>query len=207
VVSKSSLLVVEVDSSEPSVASSIAELIEEGMGSWQTHYAMACFKQGYCRGLVVLSDAPLGASLFYSLSLEPRYKMGVIYYVVVKREHRGRGIGLILVSSAEHVLEAEGSDIVVATTRADNYRSRRLFSSLGYEEVPLHSIEENYGGLFTKLTCSYEDDVALVKSIRISFAKLIEAFSYRHNKDRIERLWYSLCYRPWRELRSRKNRA
>ncbi|MEM1623382.1 MAG: GNAT family N-acetyltransferase [Sulfolobales archaeon] len=204
--SESTLRVVEVDSLDHLAALSIAKLIEEEMGGWQSHYAMACFKQGYCRGLVVLSDALLGASLFYSLDLEPRYRMGVIYYVVVKREYRGRGIGLVLVSSAEYLLETEGSDIVVATTRADNYRSRRLFGSLGYEEVPLHSIEESYGDLFTKLTCSYEDDVALVKSIRVSFAELIKAFRFRHNKDRIERLWYSLCYRPWRELRSYKKR-
>lgn len=199
--SKRELLVVEVDSSERGAAASISKLVEEGMGAWQSHYAMACFNQGYCRGLIALSGVPLGVSLFYSISLEPGYSVGVIYYIVVKREYRGQGIGRVLVLSTEHLLEGEGSQVIVATTRADNHPSRKLFSSLGYDEVPLYSIEDKYGELFTKLTCSYEDDVAFVKSAGIELSDLMSAFNTRANTEKIERLWYSLCYRPWRQTR------
>lgn len=201
--SKSELLVAEVDSSERNAGASISELVEEGMGAWQAHYAMACFNQGYCRGLVALSGVPLGVSLFYSTRLEPGYSVGVIYYIVVRREYRGQGIGRVLVLSTEHLLESEGSKVIVATTRADNYSSRRLFSSLGYNEIPLRSIEDKCGELFTKLTCSYEDDVAFVKSAGMDLSDLISTFNTKVNIEKIERLWYSICYRPWRQTKRR----
>lgn len=199
--SEGELTVVEVDPSVRDAAARLSELVEEAMGPWQAHYAVSCFSQGYCRGLMAMSEVPLGVSLFYSVDLEPGYSVGVIYYIVVKREFRGQGIGRVLVLSAEHILESEGARVIVATARADNLPSRRMFRSLGYDEIPLDSIEGRCGELFTKLTCSYEDDVAFVKSAGIDLSGLISTFGSRVNAEKIERLWYSLCYRPWRQMR------
>ncbi len=198
--SQETLLVVEPDSR---TASELVSLVEEGMGAWQARYAVECLNQGVCRGLVAYSRIPLGAVLFYSVGLDPSYVLGVIYYVVVGEGYRRRGVGRVLVASAEHVLEEEGADVVLATTRVENLGSRRLFYSMGYREVPLHSIEEECGDLLTKLTCSYEDDLALVKEIGAGFEDVLAALGAKPNARRVERLWYSLCYRPWRSIRLR----
>lgn len=196
-----SLLVVEIPSSNRTYSSRVRRLVEEGMGSLQAHYAMACFNQGLCRSLLAVVDGPVGVSLFYSIKLEPEHTLGVIYYVVVKREFRGESIGRVLVLSTEHVLEDDGVDAVVATTRADNQHSRRLFGSLGYTEIPLQSIEEKYGEMFTKLTCSYEDDVVLAKRFKADVSDLIAVLGIKSNEEKIEELWRTLCYVPWKQAR------
>ncbi|MCS7099458.1 MAG: GNAT family N-acetyltransferase [Sulfolobales archaeon] len=199
-----SLLVVEVDSSDRDLVRRVVELVKKGMGVWQAHYAAACLNQRVCRGLAAILEKLVGALLFYSTRLEPGHSLGVIYYVVVEEEYRGMGIGKVLVSSAEYVLESEGVDLVVATARSENSRSKRLFSSLGYVEVPLHTIEEEYGELLTKLTCSYEDDVVFYKNLRAKFEEFVSVLDLESNTEKIEKLWYALCYKPWRELKNRR---
>ncbi len=192
------LLVVEPDRG---AAPEVADLVGKSMGPWQARYAAECLAQGICRAFVAYSRAPLGASLFYSLSLEPGHVLGVIYYVVVRRDYRRRGLGRVLVASAEHALEDEGADVVLATARAGNLASRRLFSSMGYREVSLQSLEERWGELLTMVTCGYDDDLALVKEIGARLEDVLAALGVESNARKVERLWYSLCYRPWRSMR------
>jgi ribosomal protein S18 acetylase RimI-like enzyme len=181
----------------------IRRIVEGGMGAWQAYYATTCVEQGYCRALVAFEyGRPAGVSLFYRLELQPRVSVGVVYYVVVGGEFRRRGIGRALVASAEHLLEEEGVDAVVATTRFDNVGSRKLFGSLGYLEIPLEVVESMFGEAVTKLTCSYEDDLLLFKGLTVDLEGLMEALSTPQNLRQVERLWYGLCYRPW--LRSRR---
>lgn len=195
-----SLVVAEVVGGEE--LGTIRRIVEQGMGGWQAYYATACLEQGYCRALLALEDGkPAGVALFYRLDLPPRSSVGVLYYVVVEEGFRRRGVGRALVASAEHLLEEEGVDAIIATTRFDNLGSRRLFGSLGYVELPIEVVEERCGDVVTKLTCSYEDDLLLFKGLTVDLEELLEVLSTPQGSRRVERLWYSLCYRPWLRLR------
>ncbi|MCX8185123.1 MAG: GNAT family N-acetyltransferase [Sulfolobales archaeon] len=203
--SEDSLSVVEVDSSDYGLVKKVVELVEKTMGMWQAHYASTCFNQKICRSLAIASEKLLGVVLFYTAQLELDRSLGVIYYVVVREEYRGRGFGKVLVSSAEYLLEDAGVDLVVATARSENTPSRNLFNSLGYSEISLHAIEEIYGELLTKLTCGYEDDLVFFKNMRASLTEVLSVLSLESNLKKIEELWYTLCYRPWREMRSSRH--
>jgi GNAT superfamily N-acetyltransferase len=195
-----SLVIAEVTGSEE--LGIVRRIVESSMGSWQAYYATTCVEQGYCRALVAFEyGRPAGVSLFYKLELQPRVSVGVVYYVVVEEGFRRRGIGKALVASVEHLLEEEWVDAIVATTRFDNIGSRKLFGSFGYVEVPLEVVEDRCGEVVTKLTCSYEDDLLLFKGLTVNLEGLVEALGTPQNLRQVERLWYSLCYRPWLRLR------
>lgn len=195
-----SLAVVEVLGSGE--LGTIRRVIEQGMGAWQAYYATTCVELGYCRVLLALENSELaGVALFYRLDILPRLSVGVIYYVVVEERFRRRGVGRVLVASVEHILEEEGVDAIIATTRFDNVGSRRLFGSLGYVELPIEVIEERCGDVAIKLTCSYEDDLILFKGLTVDLEELVEILSTPQSFRQVERLWYSLCYRPWLRLR------
>jgi len=195
-----SLVVTEAVSSEE--LGTIRSIVECSMGSWQAYYATTCVEQGYCRAILAFENGePAGVALFYKLDLQPRASVGVIYYVVVEERFRRRGIGRVLVASVEHLLEEERVDAIIATTRFDNAGSRKLFGDLGYVELPLEVVEDRCGEVITRLTCSYEDDLLLFKGLTVDLEELVEILSIPQNSRQVERLWYSLCYRPWLRLR------
>ncbi len=195
-----SLVVTEAVGSEE--LGTIESIVERSMGPWQAYYAATCVEQGYCRAILAFEDGePAGVALFYKLDLQPRASIGIIYYVVVVEGFRRRGIGRVLAASAEYLLEEERVDAIVATTRFDNVGSRKLFGDLGYVELPLGIVEDRCGEVITRLTCSYEDDLLLFKGLTIDLEELVEILSNPQNSRQVERLWYSLCYRPWLRLR------
>ncbi|WP_460126262.1 N-acetyltransferase family protein [Stetteria hydrogenophila] len=123
--------------------------------------------------------------------------LGVIYYVAVLEGWRGRGLGRVLVASAEEALEWEGCRFTVATTSRGNEASVRLFSSLGYRVL---GVEEAAGELgweavdaLLHASCSFEDDVLMVKPWDPSTLSKLAPDDYRET-------WWRACYKPWLRL-------
>lgn len=139
-----------------------------------------------------------GSAIGYVAGFEPP-KIGVIYYVYVKREHRGRGLGKVLVASLEELLENMGAEILIASTRGHNIASRRLFNSMGYSELTWENVEELLGGekarALEMASCSYEDDIIMVKP----YVKLL---NIELDVGNYEDLWFNICYKPWIEYRN-----
>ena len=119
------------------------------------------------------------------------------YYVVVARGHRGRGLGKVLVTSAEELC---GADVYLATTTEDNVASRRMFRSLCYAEYAWSRLETLYGwdvvDELVRLTCGYEDDVVMVRPAK-KLGELAEALKAHGAPDEV---WERVCYEPWRRL-------
>lgn len=180
--------------------SSIArDVLKETMTWFHTYYAVSCIEAGICRTVVVYEDGVAGVGLFY---LVPRLNTGVIYYVSVLPRHRGRGIGKAIVVSIEEILGYEGVEVFIATTRRDNVASRRMLRDLGYTEIELKDLGSDLEELVTMMTCGYEDDLLYIKPGGIDVASFFNKALEPSLFSVVEGLWRSICYRPWRKLRS-----
>ena len=61
--------------------------------------------------------------------------VGRISVMIVKEEHRGRGIGALLVAKAEKRLAAHGCKIVEVTSNQRRERAHHFYEQLGYERT------------------------------------------------------------------------
>lgn len=152
--------------------------------------------------LLRLGGKPVASAVVYLADLGS-VKLGVMYYVAVEKRWRGKGLGKVLVLSAEEAMGLRGASGYVATTTIDNRASMSLFSSLGYAVLSWDAIGRRYGWRavenLVRATCGYEDDVAMVKPVGMKLGRLLELISAA-SKRRVSRLWSRICYRPWLAL-------
>jgi len=175
----------------------VLDIIGRSMSWWSRYYAEACLELGFCRALAaILGSSIVGGVVYYTIPLRSsKPSVGVIYYIAVEVEYRGRGIGSALVLSAE---ESTNASIYMATTRRSNTASLRLFESLGYRAAELDEISGEAGSLIDKALCSYEDDVLLYKGVEgvEELASVLKMF-----RGDVETFHREACYNPWRRLR------
>jgi len=176
----------------------VLDIIGMSLSWWSRYYAEACVELGFCRALAaVLGGRIVGGVVYYTIPLRSSKPfVGVIYYVAVEEEYRGRGIGSALVPSAE---ESANASIYMATTRRSNTTSLRLFESLGYRAAELDKMSGEASSLINKALCSYEDDVLLYKGVE-RVEELTSAL--KMFRSDVETFHREACYNPWRRLRS-----
>ncbi len=176
-----------------------ASIIRDVMGDYHAYYAAWAARSG--GGLVARAcGRPAGSVVYYRAEL-PEAVLGVVYYVAVRPQFRGLGLGRILVASAEEVME--GSDAYVATTTDDNIASQKLFRSLGYTVEAWEGLESRLGPAATEAiylsTCAYEDDIVMTREEKPGALRAITAESL----EEAQRHWDNLCLRPYLLRRTR----
>jgi ribosomal protein S18 acetylase RimI-like enzyme len=67
---------------------------------------------------------------------------GVLHDVVVEPEHRGRGVGRLLLDAALTFLRSRGAPRVVLWTAARNASAQRLFASAGFRDTMFEMTRE-----------------------------------------------------------------
>ena len=67
---------------------------------------------------------------------------GVLYDIVVDPEHRGRGIGRMLLDATLAFLGSRGVPRVVLSTAARNAAAQRLFASAGFRRTMIEMTRE-----------------------------------------------------------------
>lgn len=178
-------------------------ILERSLSWFHAYYASVCIEQGVCRVLVCRDgDNVVGVGVFYTIDTKP-VSVGVIYYIAVDRSFRGRGIGKAIVASIEELMEMESVGFYIASTRLDNTASRRMLEELNYSWILLDDMEGTVREIAEELTCAYEDDVLYIKSPKYSADQFKDILLNRANRQRIRRLWNTLCYGPWIRLRRR----
>lgn len=188
--------IIECDKNCYNIAKNI---LRETISWFHTYYALSCIEYNICKVIVAYNeDSVLGIGIFYTIS---RPGIGIIYYIVVPVEHRNRGIGKAIVASIEEILEYEYIDIFMATTKRNNIASRKIFMSLGYNEIELSSIDKEVGEILTMITCGYEDDFLYIKSRNLDTENLFNIFLYNNLIKLIENIWRKICYNPWKKLK------
>lgn len=110
-------------------------------------------------------------------------KSGIIMYLGVKENLRRKGIGTKIVKWIEEYFKMKSCDVIISTTRIENFSSIRFFYKLGYKPFYLDCIErriEEGFELIRKLQ-AYEDDILFIKKISKKDNKLLnleECFAY-----------------------------
>lgn len=191
------LIKVKIDECSVECLDTVKAILARNMGWYHTYFATTCLELGRCRALIAFVDnVAVGSLVFYKAGLSPD-DLTVIYYVAVDERYRGRGIGKVLVSSAEYI---SGSNMYVATTHRGNIASIKMFRDLGYIEIPFEHLKESTINFLERLACSYEDDTVLYKG----HLELDYIASLPQNRVVASQLWRELCFNPWRRLRESK---
>ncbi len=180
-------------------------VIESTLSWFHAYYATTCIELGRCRAVVCRDkDAIVGVGVFYIVETKPM-RIGVIYYVAVEKDSRGRGIGKAIEVSIEELMDMEGIELYIATTRLDNIASRKMLKELGYSEILLEDLDDDVREIIEEVTCAYEDDVLYIKSKNnTNIEQLRGMLLDRDNHQKIRELWNVLCYSPWIKLRRRR---
>ncbi len=178
----------------------IVDVIGGVMERYHIPYISSCINQRVCRGLIAyLNNDVAGVGVYYSVNSSPK-NVGVIYYVAVKVNYRGLGVGKSLIASMEELLQLSNTHIYLATTRYDNKVVRGILSKLGYSEMELKSLGQ-LSEVVRKLTCGYDDDLLYIKFQNaipeIIKSSELEFLTIPSNLNLINKLWRSICYDVW----------
>jgi L-amino acid N-acyltransferase YncA len=160
------------------------ELIGAYYGS--VKYARAVLERWPRSWALVLSvdGRAVAAEVFYAVRLA--VTACVHYYAVVAPEHRGHGLGRLLVTLAEREC---GAGIYLATTREDNTPAMRLFEGLGYRPYRWEGLPRAARDALLRATCGYDDDILYVKG---GDPRVIAAVT-----GEVARLWRETCLKPY----------
>ncbi len=183
-----------------------AKIVEDVMGWWHGYYARAAIKKLRSSvGLVAkVNGSPAGAAIGFAAEGEGP-TVGVVYYIVVLRGYRGKGIGKALLSRLENELARRGAELFIATIEEGNTASKGLFTSLGYTVLSISEAEKRFGWealeALLHAACSYEEEYIAVKELTGvgSMLKCLRVGAYRE-------VWWRACYEPWLELRRARRR-
>jgi ribosomal protein S18 acetylase RimI-like enzyme len=67
---------------------------------------------------------------------------GVLHDIIVDPEHRGRGVGRLLLDAALEFLRSRGVPRVVLSTAEQNEGAQRLFASMGFRRTMVEMTRE-----------------------------------------------------------------
>ncbi len=179
------------------------EVIRASMGRWHHHFARSIKDQGGVVLDLIFHGKTVGQSVVYTVDLGHSV-LGVIYYIAILPGYRGKGLGKVLLASAEEVLSDMKSEHLLATISGDNEASLKLFGEMGYQLYSWVQISNRCGKevaeVIRMVTCGYEDDVVALKSI---FGDPVFPRICSVNGSVAKRWWRSACLKPWLDLRGR----
>jgi ribosomal protein S18 acetylase RimI-like enzyme len=112
--------------------------------------------------VAIMDGRVVGVAEIYTKDTKTHGKIGVISFIAVDPDYRGRGIGKNLVAEAEKIFREHGCRYSAASTRRDNMASIGMFTKMGYALYRRgeKEFEELEGPLY-----AYEDDIILVKKL------------------------------------------
>ncbi len=178
------------------------EVIGEVFGWRDAYYAREAAHAASGVGLVALADGERAGAVVAYAAPGP-LSLGIVYYIAVRPRWRGRGLGRVLLASAEEALEWLGAEAFLATASAGNEASATLFSGMGYTVKAIWEAAGEIGweavDALLHAACSYEDDLVMVKPWE---PRRLSRLSPEHYRD----TWWRACYTPWLKLYRRRRR-
>ncbi|MEM4970156.1 MAG: GNAT family N-acetyltransferase [Sulfolobales archaeon] len=179
------------------------DIIRASMGRWHHHFARSVKDYGGVVLDLIFRGRAVGQSVIYTVDLGYSV-LGVIYYIAILPEYRGKGLGKILLASAEEVLSDMRSENLLATISGDNEASLKLFGEMGYQLYSWDQISDRCGKgvaeVIRMVTCGYEDDIVALKSV---FGDPVFPKICNINGGVAKRWWRSACLKPWLDLRGK----
>lgn len=143
----------------------IEDLISSSLSSYDTYYAIRNAKSSK----IIIQKYNGKEAGFAELK---KYKdIGIIFYVGVLPEFRGRGLGKEIIKKAEEIFKSKGVSIVIASTRSDNIPAVKMFKSLDYTLFNKKYVRS----FIIELLDAYEDDTIVCKELKenVKCAKIL----------------------------------
>lgn len=147
----------------------VLELASEVFGYYDYYYISSSLYRTRII-LLELNNEVIGFAQLYLVKIkELGLRIGVIYYMGVKVKYQGRGYGKILLDESEKYFIHRKADLIIATTRKENIRVQKLFSSTGYMVYDIFDLSIRCGwdlvDLLLSIAYAYEDDVIMIKQL------------------------------------------
>jgi len=112
--------------------SQVREIIEESFPEWHAYYAIKGLRNHRLLLAVDESNNLVVGFIQYKVVQSGNVKIGHMYYMAVRPEYRGQGIGTELVKSCEKELIENNVDVIIASTQERNVPVLKIFTNLGY---------------------------------------------------------------------------
>jgi ribosomal protein S18 acetylase RimI-like enzyme len=95
--------------------------------------------------LAFVDDAPVGIAVcFFSLSTFRARALLNIHDLAVLPEHRGRGVGLALLTAVEERARSKDCCKLTLEVQEDNPRARALYDRFGFEDVVVRALPTRF---------------------------------------------------------------
>ena len=130
------------EQSFPQMMNHDQEVIEHQHGEWEQDYRQQVPtlhnpSEGKHVAVATVDEEPIGYVAWCPDGSRPRH--GEIYIVAVDRNHRGSGVGRLLMQHAMDQMRADGMRFVGLGTGGDDFHAaaRSMYESLGFHPIPI----------------------------------------------------------------------
>ncbi|MBP1357914.1 MAG: GNAT family N-acetyltransferase [Sulfolobus sp.] len=136
---------------------SIEDLIGSSLSSYDSYFAIKNVKSSK-----LLVQKYNGKDVGFA-ELKKYRDIGIIFYIGILPEYRGRGFGKDIIKKAEDIFRKKNVKIIVASTRSSNIPAIRLFKSLDYTIFNKKYVKSK----IVELLDAYEDDLIVCKELDV----------------------------------------
>lgn len=136
---------------------SIEDLIGSSLSSYDSYFAIKNVKSSK-----LLVQKYNGKDVGFA-ELKKYRDIGIIFYIGILPEYRGRGFGKDIIKKAEDIFRKKNVKIIVASTRSSNIPAIRLFKSLDYTIFNKKYVKSK----IVELLDAYEDELIVCKELDV----------------------------------------
>ncbi|AOL17208.1 hypothetical protein BFU36_11380 [Sulfolobus sp. A20] len=134
--------------------SSLDEVIDKSLSKFDAYYAKKNLKWSK---IITIKDQEDKVAGFVELKVKDN--IGIIFYMGILPQYRGKGYGKRLLKEAERYFLSKGLSYIIASTRSYNKPALSLFKK--YKRFDIHTVSDD----IVYILDAYDDDVILCKEI------------------------------------------
>jgi len=134
---------------------SIEDLISSSLSEYDKYFALKNAKSSK-----ILIQKYNGTEVGF-VELKKYKDIGVIFYIGIIPEYRGKGFGKEIIKKAEELFIEKSVKIVIASTRSSNIPAIKMFKSLDYTLFNKKYVKSK----IIELLDAYEDDLVVCKEL------------------------------------------
>ena len=134
---------------------SIEDLISSSLSEYDKYFALKNVKSSK-----ILIQKYNGKEIGFA-ELKKYKDVGIIFYIGIIPEYRGKGLGKEMIKKAEEIFREKNVKIVIASTKSSNIPAIRMFKSLNYTIFNKKQVRRK----IIELLDAYEDDLVVCKEL------------------------------------------
>lgn len=134
---------IEIVDVPPEERGGLESILGESFDGWYLSHSRRILREVETVRAAISSGSPVG--LIMLKILEPG--VGYVFYVAVRKAHRGTGVAGLLLRDALERFKAAGISEAFASVEKDNLPSEKLFAAEGFVRTNLVEVSQKHGPL------------------------------------------------------------